>query len=224
MSCSGCTRVDGCEAEKGPQRTLIESALAAVYPSGEWGAPDDQARFGRGVGPREVRRLARALAEVARAPSRVRPGGPDDLCEFVYLLCVGREPPLVDVRDGIGELDDERVRERYLRVAFSTVSRAATVQEVAMELDRDGAERVIRELPRPGVYDSTLLKRMRQVVDLVEASDIEHLDFGMVDKPAPGTTPGEYVARYGVEPAIVNFLFYAQPARTSSVTVLSAPR
>jgi hypothetical protein len=221
MGCSGCTRVDGCEAEKGPQRTLIEAALATVYPTGVWGAPDDQARFGRGVGPREVRRLARALSEVARAPSRVRPGGPDDLCEFVYLLCVGRAPPLVDVRDGIGEIDDQRVRERYLRVAFSTVSRAATVQEVAMELDRDGAERVIRELPQPGVYDPTLLRRLRAVVDLVEASDIEHLDFGMVDKPAPGFTAGEYVERYGVEPAIVNFLFYAQPARTSSVTVLS---
>ncbi len=89
-----------------------------------------------------------------------------------------------------------------------------------MELDRDGEDWICRELPLPGVYDAKLLKRMRAIVDLVEAHDIEHLDFGLVDKPAPEAQPGDYVERYGVAPALVNFLFYAQPARTSSITVL----
>jgi hypothetical protein len=216
MSCSGCTRTDGCETHKGPQRTLIDDALAAIYPGGAWGQPDDEARFGRGVGAREVRRLGRALAEAARAPTFVREGGPEDLCRFVYVLCLGRTPALIDVRDRLAAPEADHVRERYLRVAFSTVARAATVQEVALELDGD----VLRELPRPGVYDEKLLKRMRAIVDLVEASGIEHLDFGMVDKPAPGMQSGDYIARYGVEPAIVNFLFYAAPARTQAVTVL----
>src|SRR5262249_19122963 len=141
----------------------------------------------------------------------------DDVCEFVYVLCVGREPPLLEVREGRAEPEMERVRERYLRVAFSTVVRAACIQEVAMELDGD----VVREIPQPGGYDEKLLKRMRAVVALVEASGLEHLDFGLVDPPHPDMKPGDYVERYGVEPGIVNFLFYAQPARTVTTTVLA---
>jgi len=146
----------------------------------------------------------------------LRPGGPDDLCEFVYVLCVGREPSLLAVREGRALPEMETVRERHLRVAFSTVARAACIQEVALELDGD----VLRELPKPGVYDDKLLKRMRAIVDLVEASGIEHLDFGLVDPPHPDYRAGEYLERYGVEPGIVNFLFYAQPARTVTTMVL----
>jgi hypothetical protein len=79
---------------------------------------------------------------------------------------------------------------------------------------------VLRELPSPGVYDAKLLKRMRAIVDLVEASDIEHLDFGLVDKAVPDAECAAYAERYGVEPALVNFLFYAQPARTSATILL----
>ena len=222
MGCSGCTKTDGCEANKGPQRTIIDSTLATVYPTLTWGEPDDQARFGAGLSPREVQRLARGLSAATRAPAFYRAGGPEDLCDYVYVLCMGREPALVDVRDGLAEVEGDRIRERYLRVHFSTVARVACVQEVAMELDRDGDHCVVRELPLPGVYDALLLKRMRSIVDLVEASDIEHLDFGMVDKVYPDTKPGEYVDRYGVEPTIANFLFYPQPARTMVTSVLSA--
>jgi hypothetical protein len=216
MGCSGCTREKSCEDHKGPQRSAIDDALRLVYPGGTWGRPDDEARFGAGVRPAEVKRLAQALSTATRAPTFHRPGGADDLCEFVWVLCVGRTPALIDVRDGLAAPDGDRVRERYLRVAFSSVARVATVQEVALELDGN----LLRELPQPGVYDAQLLKRMRAIVDLVEASDIEHLDFGLVDVPHPGAQPGDYVERYGVEPAIVNFLFYAQPARTSSSTWL----
>jgi hypothetical protein len=222
VSCSDCTRQDGCEAHKGPQRSNIDASMRTIYPSLTWGAPDDEARFGAGVPPGEVRRLARALSVATRAPTFHRPGGPEDLCEFVYVLCVGREPALVDVRDRQLAPEGDRLRERYLRVAFSTVARVATVQEVAMELDRDGDACVVRELPQPGVYDPQLLKRMRAVVALIEASDLEHLDFGLVDAPYPEAQPGEYLERYGVAPAIVNFLFYAQPARTAVTTFLDA--
>ena len=222
MSCSGCTKTDGCEAEKGPQRTIIDETIAAIYPDRTWGRPDDDARFGAGVRPREAKRLQRALAAATQAPTFYRAGAADELCDYIYVLCVGREPALVDVRDGLAEAEGDRIRERYLRVQLSTIARIACVQEVAMELDRVGDELVIRELPQPGVYDPKLLKRMRSVVDLVEASDLEHLDFGMVDKPCPDTQAGEYVERYGVEPTIVNFLFYPQPARTTVTTVLTA--
>jgi hypothetical protein len=29
----------------------------------------------------------------------VRPGGPDEYCDFLYVLCVGRPPCAVQVRD-----------------------------------------------------------------------------------------------------------------------------
>src|SRR5579862_4682853 len=101
MGCSGCTKTDGCEANKGPQRVVIDELMAAIYPDRTWGRPDDEARFGAGVRPREAQRLARALSAVTRAPAFYRPGGPDDLCDFVWILCLGREPALVDVRDGL---------------------------------------------------------------------------------------------------------------------------
>jgi hypothetical protein len=196
--------------------------MRAVYPSSTWGQPDDEARFSRGVREREARALGRSISVAATAPTFYRKGGPDDLCHFVYVLCLGREPALVDVRDGHAPPEADHVRERYLRVHFSTVGRICTIQEVAMELDRVDQGFALRELPRPGVYDAKLLKRMRAIVDLVEASDIEHLDFGLVDKPYPGAIDGEYVARYGVAASLVNFLFYAEPARTSSTILVSA--
>jgi hypothetical protein len=217
MSCTNCNKHEGCETEKGPQRTLIDRTLSLVYPGGVWGQPDDEARFGQGLRPGEVRRLGRAISAATRAPVWVRPGGADDLCEWVYVLCVGREPSLLEVREGKAQPEIDKVRERYLRVAFSTVARAACIQEVAMELDGD----VLREIPQPGVYDDKLLKRMRAIVDLIEASGLEHLDFGLVDPPHPDMKAGEYKDRYGVEPGIVNFLFYAQPARTVTTTLLT---
>jgi hypothetical protein len=233
MSCSGCKKKatgDGCEVHKTPQRAALDETIARIYPIGAggraWGQLDDEARFGAGIRPGEVRRLAQALSVAARAPTFVRPGGEDDLCAFVYILCVGRTPGLLDVRDecvpvdlGLGE---ERVRERWLRVALSSVARMATVQEVAFELDRlDPGTVEIRELGRPGVYDPVLLKRLRAVVDLLAASDILHLDFGLVDRPLEGADEAQYQDRYGTRPHLVNYLFFAAPVATSSVTILS---
>ncbi len=235
MGCSSCSKgggkdsEGGCESHKGPQRILFDQTLAAVYPDRTWGNIDEEASFLRGVRTEEVRRIGQALSVATRAPSFYRAGGPDDLCDFIYVLCVGREPSLLDVRDGIAPISsalyegapEGKISERYLRIAFSSITRAATVQEVAFELEADGDTFFIRESPQPGVYDPILLKRMRTIVDFVEANDIEHLDFGLCDKPAPDVSFGDYVERFSAEPAWVNFLFYAQPARTSSVTVLS---
>src|SRR5688572_23797228 len=173
MSCAGCKKKatgDGCETHKAPQRVALDDAIARLYPGAPggptWGQLDAEAAFGGGIRPAEVRRLGQALSVAARAPTFVRPGGDEDLCTFVYLLCVGRAPGLLDVRDERVPVDlgagEERVRERWLRVALSSVARMATVQEVAFELDRLDASTVeIRELGRPGVYDPILLKRMR---------------------------------------------------------------
>jgi hypothetical protein len=220
MGCGGCTKSNGCEAEKGPQRLAIESVLGAVYPRRTWGDLDDDARFGAGVSPREARRLQRALSTATRAPSFFRAGGSDDLCEFVYLLCVGRAPSLLDVRDGLSPPEGDHVMERYLRVALSSIGRLATVQEVAMELDQEGDFLVVRERPQPGVYDPILLKRLRAVVDLVEAHDIEHLDFGLLEAPPPDFAAGAYRAQYGADPVLANYLFFSAPTTSVSLSVL----
>ena len=204
----------------GPQLEMIDEVMRAIYPDRTWGRPDDEARFRAGIPEREARMLGRSIAAAAKAPTYFRAGGLDDLCHYIWVLCLGREPSLVDVRDGVAPPEADHVRERYLRVHLSTVARIATIQEVAMELDQSPDGWLLRELPLPGVYDAKLLKRMRAIVDLIEAGDVEHLDFGLVDKAYPDAAGGEYAERYGVEPALVNFLFYAQPARTSATILL----
>lgn len=226
MGCSDCGNRGGCDSRKGTQRTRIGEIVDHIYgvgPTRAWGQPDDEARFGAGVPRREVQRLARSLAAAAQAPTRFRPGEPEDLCDFVWILCVGREPPLVDVRDGAARPDDSEVpgvviEEKYLRVALSSVARIAAVQEVTLALD--GEAGTIREASRPGVFDPILLKRMQKVVSLLEASDIAHLDFGLLDVPLEGAGEGDYVERYGVPPRLVNFLFQAAPATATRLTLL----
>ena len=228
MGCSGCTKNedgDSCESRKAPQRVALDDVIGTLYPTRTWGRPDDEARFGTGVRPGEVTRLAQALSTVTKAPTFVRPGGDEDLCNYIYILCVGRVPCLLDVRDERAPVEfgegEDRVRERYLRVALSSATRMATVQEVSFELDRlDGNSVEIRELPRPGVYDKILLKRMRGVVDLLLASDLLHVDFGLIDKPLEGADESIYEERFASRPHLVNYLFFAAPVNTSSVTIL----
>lgn len=217
MGCSDCGRKGGCDDRKGVQRVVLDDVVARLYPDRTWGRPDDEARFGAGVPRREVRRLARAMAELAQAPSFFRAGGADDLCDFVYLLCVGRRPALIEVRDGAAAPEPAaRIDEKYLRVAFSSVARLAAVQEVAMSL-ADGA---LTESPRAGVFDPVLLKRMQRLVALLEASDVAHIDFGLLDVPLDGGRPGAYLDRYGTPPRLANFLFFADPPTTATTLSL----
>jgi hypothetical protein len=218
MGCTDCSSKGGCSDRKGQERELLAELLPALYPAGRWGEPDDQARFRRGVPEREGRRLARRASAVLQAPTYYRPGGDDELCDYIYVLCVGRSPGLIELRDAdeLDVPDGEHLRERYLRVALSSVARVAALQEVAFELDREGALYTIREKPRDGVFDPVLLARTQKLVELLVASDITYFDFGLIAKPAsryaPHFTSGDYEERYGQPAATVNYLFYPQPA------------
>ena len=218
--CTDCSSKGGCDERKGVQRGLFDDVLARVYPDRTWGRPDDEARFGAGVSRREVERLRRSLAEILRAPTFFRAGGDDDLCDFIYVLCVGREPALIELRDGLATPESERIDERYLRVALSSVARMGAVQEVAMTLVDGATGAEVREAPRPGVFDPLLLGRMQKLVALLEAQDIAHIDFGLLDRPLENSAPGDYVERFGVEPRLANFLFFADPPTTHSVTIV----
>ena len=255
MGCATCkTGCDsgegGCGPRKAQQKLRLDALIAQCYPQGCWGDPRLSDVDDAGIPAAEVLTLAHEIATVNKAPCYVVPGGEDDLCHFIYVLCLGREPSLIELRDEVQRglrptlwLEGDHLRERYLRLSLSTLTRAACVQEVALELDLDPAEagapgsppqspsasRVdplaqLREVPLPGVFTAGLMKRLQRIVDLLAAHGIEHLDMGLldVDASAFGLRPGEYAERFGAEPSLLNYFFYAQPVQMTTVSWLPA--
>lgn len=205
--------------------TAVADALDRLYPSGRWGQPDDEARFGAGVSDDDAQRLADELSSELDASALFCAGGPDEYCNYIYVLCLGREPCLVQLREGGVPLPDELrdsdfVGEQYLRVCLSDLAPFAGVQQTAMELVIDGDDLVIVETPRPGVYDAPLLSRFQRLVAILPAYGITHLDFGEISAPPPGFEAGDYRRMYGQAPHVSNFLFYPQPSNTRVTTVM----
>jgi hypothetical protein len=203
----------------------VDEALGRLYPTRRWTERDDAAGFGEGVSAGEGDSLARALAAQLKALAIHRPGTSEETCDYVYVLCVGRTPSLLERVLGIADkLDDEGedVEELYLRVALSTVARFAGVQQVTMRATRDeSGGLVITEAPRTGVFDPVLLKRFQALVAVLAEHDIRHLDFGEILEPPSGFDPGDYGERYGGAPAVANYLFFPQPASTVTTFVVT---
>lgn len=231
--CTNCAAKTGCSHRKGDMFSALDETLARLYPTRTWGQPDDLARFGAGIDEADGAALAEELAAELSASTFFRPGDDDEYCDYIYILCVGREPCLVQLRDGEVPVPDElatdptaAVREQYLRVCLSQMARMAGVQQVAMQLDRavdDGGDGyVIREQPRAGVFDAPLLRRFQRLVALLPAYDILHLDFGEISAPPPGFAPGDYQRLYGGEPHTSNYVFYPQPSNMQQVCYLPA--
>lgn len=228
--CSNCGAKAGCDHRKGGMLEVVEQVLARLYPTRRWGEPDDLARFASGIDEEDGQALAEDLARELDAATFFRRGGPDEYCDYIYVLCLGREPCLVQVRDGevpvpheVG--DGDLIREQYLRVCLSGMARLAGVQQTAIELERTGDEVIIREAPRAGVYDAPLLRRFQRLVALLPAYDILHVDFGEISAPADGFDSGDYAERYGVAaPHRANYLFYPQPTTTEVITLLPRAR
>jgi hypothetical protein len=205
----------------------VEQTLERLYPARRWGEPADDVRFGAGISEQDGQALADELARELKAATFFRAGRPEEYCDYIYILCLGREPCLIQMRDGEVPVPDEirdgdLVREVYLRVCLSSMARLAGVQEVAMELVRERDEVTIRELPRAGVYDAPLLPRMQRLVALLPAYDILHLDFGEISSPPDDFDPGDYAELYGGVPDRANYLFYPQPTAMVIIEVLPA--
>src|SRR5262249_31904923 len=160
------------------QAALISEAITRLYPTLRWGEIDDAARYRAGVSPSLGQKLARVAADVLDARTWYREGAEDELCDYVYVLCVGREPALLAIRDG-APAEADKIDESYLRIALSSLLQAATVQEVQMHLRRRGDSYEIREQTRDGVYDPVLLKRLQKAVDLIRRAGLAYFDFGM---------------------------------------------
>lgn len=212
----------------------IDRALGLLYPTRTWGQPDDAARFGAGIGEDDGHALADELARALKAATFFRPGEPEEYCDYIYVLCLGREPCLVQMRDGEVPVPDEirdqvrgrgpevLVQEQYLRVCLSHMTRMAGVQQTAMELHCMDGSFLVREIPRPGVYDAPLLHRFQRLVALLPAYDIVHVDFGEISAPPEGFDPGAYAHLYGGLPHTANYLFFPQPSNMQTTCLLPA--
>jgi hypothetical protein len=199
----------------------VDAALARLYPTKTWGVIDDEAAFGAGVDAADGIALADELASELEAATFFRPGSEDELCDWIYVLCLGRPPCLVQVRDA--EVPppaewDGPVHEQYLRICLSSVARMVGVQQVALDLEPTPGGVVIRERPRAGVYDAPLLRRFQRLVAVLPAYDLLHLDFGEISAPPPGFDAGGWPALYAGAPATANFLFYPQPVMMVTTT------
>jgi hypothetical protein len=221
--CTNCASKGGCSTRKGEERELLAQLLPELYPELRFGAVNDDARDG--VPEKEGRRLARQASTLLKAPTFFRPGEPHEACDYIYVLCVGRQPCLLELRDA-ASLDQvtigggDTVREKYLRASLSSLARVTTLQEVSIELDRDGDAWRLTERPSPGVYDPILLKRTRKLVELLVAAELTFLDFGLIENPPLGFDHGSYDSEYGQPPGIVNYLFYPQPPRAVATTFI----
>jgi len=204
--------------------TEVTAALERLYPSRTWGVADDRAAAGPGAAA-EAAALADELAGALDAAVLVRGGGPDELCDFLYVLCVGRPPCAIQVRDhGLApppEWRGARLDEAYLRVALSAVAPLAAIQEVTVEVTDHGDGFAIRERTRAGVYSPPLLRRMQRLVATLPAYGIVHVDMGDLAGPPPGFDPGTWPLAYAGTPAIANYLFFPQPATMTSLSWLT---
>lgn len=229
MGCTDCGRKGGCDSRKHVMFAAVDAALARLYPTRRWGERDELAALEGGITPDEGEELARALAARLGTSTTFRPGDEHEWCDYVYVLCLGRTPSIVDLREGRAEAredaapetdGDVALDERYLRVALSSLGRFAGVQEVAMSLERADDVLVVTERARGGVFDPILLQRFQGVVAALAERDIRHLDFGEIVEPPPGFDIADYAERFGTEPVIANYLFYPQPPTTVSTVVL----
>jgi hypothetical protein len=231
MGCTDCGRKGGCDTRKHGMFAAVDDALARLYPTRRWNERNEVAALGQGISADEAAALADAIAARVGALALFRPGDPEEWCEYIYVLCLGRTPSIVEIRDRHADapadaIDDggaDGIEERYLRVALSGLARFAGVQEVAMTLRRIGDDIVITERARGGVFDPVLLPRFQSLVAALAAAEIRHLDFGEIVEPPDGFDPADYPERYGGAPAIANYLFYPQSTTAVSTVVMTAP-
>jgi hypothetical protein len=210
----------------------LDETLARLYPTRRWSERDEAAAFGAGLEAGEGEALAAALGGPLRAATTFVAGAPEETCDYIYVLCLGRTPSLVDLREerltpaeaeaARAAVSDGPVEELYLRVALSSLARVAAVQEVRVRAQAElptGAL-VVTEAPRAGVFDPILLPRLRTLVGVLADHHLRHLDFGEIVEPPPGFDPGDYAAEWGLAPAIANYLFYPQaPATVTTATL-----
>jgi hypothetical protein len=222
--CTNCKGKSGCDHRKGAMMESVDQALADLYPTRTWGEPNDE--LAHGMPREELDALADELAQELGAATFVREGGEDEPCDYIYVLCMGRTPCVVQVRDHGVDVpaewrDADGIEELYLRVVVSQRARVAAVQQVGIDLIRDpNGGFLVRERPRAGVYDAPLLRRMQKLVAIMPVYELLHVDFGEIAHAPPGFQAGTWRELYGADPSIANYLFYPQPTTMVATTYI----
>lgn len=197
----------------------VDETLAHLYPTRVWGPP--AGRLGHAAAD-EAAGLADELATALDAATVLVTGDPLAHCDFVYVLCVGRPPCAVAVRDAGVPVPPEwrggEVHEAYLRIALSRLCPMAAVQEVVVDAFDDHGGVVVREAARAGVYSAPLLRRMQRLVATLPAYGVVHVDTGEIAGPPPGYAAGAWSELYAGVPAIANYLFQPQPLTMTTTT------
>jgi hypothetical protein len=229
--CTNCKGKGACDDHKSTMMGSVEAAVEALYPSRVWGEIDDEKTSSDPFTPEDLAGLADELATELRAATFVRQGGDDEACDYIYVLCMGRAPCVIQVRDHGVPIPDEwcgptasdAIEELYLRVVIAQRTRHVAVQQVAIQLVRSPGGFVVHERPRAGVYDAPLLSRMQKLVAIFPAYDLVHVDFGDIAHAPPGFQPGSWPEIYGLgsaKPSIANYLFYPQPTTMVTTTFI----
>jgi len=221
--CTNCKGKSGCDHRKGAMMESVDHALEQLYPTKTWGEPDEAASAG--ISQEDLAALADELAGELGAATFVREGGDDEPCDYIYVLCMGRTPCVVQVRDHGVPVPAEwhgvdAIEELYLRVVISQRARVAAVQQVGIDLLRGDGGWLVRERPRAGVYDAPLLPRMQKLVAVLPAYELLHVDFGEIAHAPPGFAAGSWRDLFGGDPSIANYLFYPQPTTMVATTLL----
>lgn len=231
MSCTDCGRKGGCDHRKTGMFDAIDGAMARLYPTQRWDERDDASTLDGQTAADRAGALADRVSKTLKTLALVRPGAAEEFSDFVYVMCFGRQPSLIELREGIAAVADVWdesavaaaggvIEERHLRVALSALAPFAGIQEVALRLEQVDGDLILTEMPRTGVFDPVLLPRMQKLVGVMAELDLRNLDFGDLTAPPSGFDHSAYRERYGCDPMIANYLFYPQPASSITTTVI----
>ncbi len=217
-----CSGASECGDRKGSMLDTVYSWLCKLYPTKTWGEIDDELALESGISEEDAMALAEELQQELKAATIFRHGSEEDLCDYIYVLCMGREPCALQMRDGEVPIAEElstgdTINELYLRISLSSVAPLAVVQQVSVELTEMDGQWIVREEIAAGVYDAPLLRRMQRLVALLPAYNLTHLDMGEISEPPTDFAHGDYPEQFGKAPHQVNYLFFRHPS-TMSIT------
>lgn len=228
--CTNCGSKGGCDSRKTGMMAEVNATLDRLYPTKRWHERADEQALTTGVAEEEGRLLAVALSEKLKAFTLYKPGANEDFSDYVYVLCFGRQPSALEVREGLVGLDDflaqapqgqeSGITEVYLRVALSSLAPFAAVQEVRMSLSLVGQGNpgaFVEEQMRAGVFDPILLPRYQKLVAVLAELNIRNIDFGEINAPPEGFDGAAHEDMFGAEATTANYLFFAGP--TAGITV-----
>lgn len=217
--CTNCKSKPGCDDRKTVMFRVMESTLAALYPSKTWGEINDAAIVPPVI---DLDAFARDISQELAAPAFVMTGSEEDPCDRIDILCVGRHPCSRTLHpDNTAEVAAfPEGDEHFLRVLISQLAPVVAVQEVIVGARRVDQQLLLTETTRAGVFSPALLSRMQRLVALFPTYELEHLDFGDMSSPPSGFHPGQWPSRFGAPaPALSNYFFLSRPATLDVVSM-----